>query len=175
MPATPYGIEQGILYFSTVTAGATPAAGNQLADVRGEPTVNITHASALWRGQDRFPKNAVLHTADARATIPGVTFDHSMALTKLMNGTNTAATTLHGGTAAARESKVVLNTKPLLGEYLWHGKMTSTGSTVQLLFHNAFITGVSPTLGATDFNTFDIDLTLLADGNGDVFSVFEAV
>jgi len=175
MPATPSAIEQGILYFSTVTAGATPVAANQLGETRGEPTMNITYASAVWRGQDRFPKNVVNHDGTVQITFPGMTFDHSQAIAKLMNGVNTAATTLHGGGAAARESKVTKNTKPLLGEWLYEGKQTATGSTIQILVHNAHLTGVSPSLGKTDFNAWDLQLQVLADASGDVVSVLEAV
>ena len=172
MSQTPFAIEQAILYFSTVTAGATPATANQVGEFRGEPTTNISHASALWRGQDRFAKNVALHDADASATIPGFTFDSSEVLTKFMNGTHTQATTLHGGSGAAREDKVSKNTKPLLGEWLIEGLNTADGKKVQILYHNAFLTGVNPTHSRTDFAVLDLNLTLLADGGGAVFSVF---
>ena len=172
MSQTPFAIEQATLYFSTVTGGATPAAANQVGEFRGEPVTNISHASALWRGQDRFAKTAVLHDADASASIPGFTFDSSEVLTKFLDGTHTSATTLHGGTATAREDKVSKNTKPLLGEWLIEGSNTDDGKKVQVLYHSAFLTGVGPTHGRADFASLDLSLTLLADGNGDVFSVF---
>ena len=174
MSQTPFAIDQAVLYFSTVSGGATPATANQVGEFRGEPVTNISHASALWRGQDRFAKNAVLHDADASATVPGFTFDASEVLTKFLNGTHTQATTLHGGSAAAREDKVAKNTKPLLGEWLIEGLNSADGKKVQILYHNGFLTGVGPTHGRTDFATLDLNLTLLADGNGDVFSVFHA-
>jgi len=173
MSETPYAIEQMTLYFSTVTAGATPAAANQVGEFRGEPVTNITHASALWRGQDRFAKNAVLHDADASATIPGFTFDSSEVMTKFSNGTFTAATTTHGGAYVGHEAKLTKNSKPLLGEWLLQGTKTDTGKIIQILYHNAFLTGIGPSHGRTDFNALDLNLTLLADAAGDVFSVFK--
>ena len=182
MSETPYAIEQMTLYFSTVTAGATPTAANLVGEFRGEPVTNITHASALWRGQDRFAKNAVLHDADASATIPGFTFDSSEVLTKFLNGTHTnpgSTSILHGSaphtisTNWASHDKAAKNTKPLLGEWLIQGLKSDTGKVIQILYHNAFLTGIGPTHGRTDFGTLDLNLTLLADAAGDVFSVFK--
>lgn len=173
MSQTPFAIDQATLYFSTTTAGATPATANQVGEFRGEPATNMTWGTALWRGQDRFAKNAVLHDADASATIPGFTFDSSEAMTKFLNGTFTAASTTHGGSYVGRESKVAKNTKPLLGEWLIQGTNTADGKVVQILYHNAFITSMSPTHGRSDFAALDLNLTLLADAAGDVMSVFQ--
>ena len=170
MSQTPFGVEQQILYFSTTAGGATPAVANQVGEFRGEPVINLTWANATWRGQDRFAKHSVRHDGDGSASIPGFTFDASEAITKFLNGTHTQATTLHGGSAAAREDKVAKNTKPLSGEWVIEGLNTADAKKFQIILHNAFLTGVNPTIGRTDFAATDLALTLLADASGDVVS-----
>jgi hypothetical protein len=173
MPRTPFAIEQAALYFSTTTGGATPVAANAVGNFEGEPSVSITWASAQWRGQDRFAAHAVMHDADASATIPRFSFDSSEVAAKFIDGTNTAATTLHGGAAAATEVKIGKNSKPLMGEWLLEGTMANSGTLkVQVLFHKAYITGLSPTFGGNDFVATDLNLVLLQDASGDVMSVF---
>ena len=174
MAQTPLGLTQATLYFSTTTGGATPATANAMGEFRGEPVVNITQASATWRGQDRVAKHVIMHDTDITATIPGFTFDSSEVLAQFADGTHTSATTTHGGSQAAREDKWAKNTKFLEGEWLLEGKSTEDETkVVQLLFHQAFMTGANPTVGRTDFATLDLNLTLLQDASGDVFSVYQ--
>jgi len=168
----PYGVEQLVLYFNTLTAGATPVAANLIGEFRGEPTISDVSATATWRGQDRVAKHVVFHDREVSMTIPGFSFDSSVAMAKLMNGTHTSATTLHGGAAAAREDKLSTNSKPLKGEWLLHGTNTADDKIFQVLVHNGFATSVNPTVARTDFSTMDINLTLLADASDDVWSIF---
>lgn len=172
--ANPYGVEQMALYFSTVAGGATPVAGNLIGEFRGEPSISDVSASAKWRGQDRVASRVVLHDRDVSMTIPGFSFDSSVNMAKLVNGTHTSATTLHGGAAAARQDKLSKNSKPLTGEFLIEGTNTDDGNTFQIRVHNAYATSVNPTLARTDFATLDLNLELLADSSGDVWSVYNA-
>jgi|TARA_Y100000034_G_scaffold88799_1_gene106645 hypothetical protein len=168
----PFGVEQMALYFSTTAGAATPVAGNLIGEFRGEPTISDVSASAMWRGQNRVASYAVFHDRDVSMTIPGFSFDSSVAMAQLMNGTHTSASTLHGGAATAREDKVAVNSKPLDGEFLIEGLNTGDGFKFQILAHKAFITSVNPTIARTDFATMDVNLTLLADDSNDVWSIF---
>lgn len=168
---TPYGVEQQKLYFSTVTAGATPVAGNQLGDFSGEPSISDVSAVAVWRGQDRVGKNVIFHDREVSASVPGMVFDSSLALAKLMNGATTTSTTLHGGAAQATTDKVTVNSRPLQGEFLIEGLNTEDDKKFQVLMHNAFITSVSPTISRQDHATMDVSLTLLADSSNDVWEI----
>lgn len=169
---TEFGWEQAKLYFSTVAGGATPVAANQLATFRGEPQHNETFSNVFWRGQDRRRSRVLTHDIDGTVTIPGVTFDSSAVLTKLMNGTATGATTLHGGAAAATEDKITTQTKPLSGEWLLEGLKTADGKKFQVLIHNAILSGIAPNLTRQDFMTVDLNLDVMVDSSGDEISYF---
>lgn len=168
---TPYGIEQMQLYFSTTAGVATPAAANLVGEFRGEPSISDVSATAVWRGQDRVGKNAIFHDREVSMTVPGFSFDSSVVMTKFLNGTQTTSTTLHGGSAAARSDKLTVNSNPLTGEWLIEGLNTEDGKKFQVLAHSGFMTSVNPTLGRTDFSVLDVNLTLLADSNNDVWEI----
>ena len=173
MPRTPYAIEQAALNFSTTAGAATPVAANAVGNFEGDPSANLTWASATWRGQDRFAAHAIMHDAEGSATIPRFSFDSSEVMAKFIDGTNTGATTLHGGGAAATEVKITKNSKPLMGEFLLEGTLANSSPLkVQVLFHKAFITGLSPTFSGGDFAATDLNLVLMQDAAGDVISVF---
>lgn len=173
MPAeNPFGVEQMALYFATVAGGATPVAANLVGEFRGEPTISDVAASATWRGQDRTPSYVVFHDRDVSMTIPGFSFDSSITMAKFWNGTQTGATTLHGGAAVARSDKLTVNSKPLDGEWCIEGLNTGDGKKFQILAHKAFITSINPTIARTDFASTDLNLTLLADASDDVWTIF---
>jgi len=170
----PYGVEQMALYFSTTAGAATPAAANLIGEFRGEPTISDVSATATWRGQNRVAKHVVFHDREVSMTVPGFSFDSSVTMAKLFDGTHTSASTLHGGAATAREDKMTINSNPLAGEYLIHGTNTDDAETFQVLAHNAFATSINPTIARTDFSTLDLNLTLLADAANDVWSIFQS-
>ena len=163
------------LYFATTAGAATPAAGNLVGAFRGEPTISDVAASATWRGQNRAPSHVVFHDRDISMTIPGFSFDSSVAMAQFWNGTHTSASTLHGGAATAREDKVTVNSKPLDGEWLIEGLNTGDGKKFQILAHKGFVSSINPTIARTDFATMDLNLTLLADASDDVWSIFHAL
>jgi hypothetical protein len=171
--ANPYGIEQWALYFSTVTAGATPAAANRVGQFRGEPSVNVTEAQQLWRGQNRFASNVLFHDGEATMTVPGFSFDSSEVLGKFWNAT-TGATTTHGGSYSGTKQTLSKNTRPLVGEWLLEGLNTDDGKVVQWRAHKGFITTIHPSGPRTDFAAMDLNITLLADAGGDLLSFHKA-
>lgn len=169
----PYGVEQWALYFNTVAAGATPAAANLVGQFRGDPALNVTAATALWRGQNRFATNVLFHDSEASLTVPGFSFDSSEVLGKFWNGGTGAATT-HGGSYAGTQQKLSKNTKPLTGEWLIEGINSDDAKVMQWRVHKGFITAINPTGTRTDFSSMDLTITCIADSSGDLVQFHNA-
>ena len=172
---SPFGVERMALYFHTAAGAATPAVGNLIREFRGEPTISDVSANAMWRGQNRVAKYVVFHDREVSMSIPGFSFDSSIAMAKLYNGTTTAADTLHGGGGTARSDKLTVNSRPLDGEWLIDGVNTADAKTFQVLAHKAFITSINPTIARTDFSTMDLNLSLLADASDEVWTIYHAL
>jgi len=158
----------GAVYADEASVSAISA--KEIAQFRGQVSLDISFESEVRSGRDRFGKTLYYHTGIAKLTFEEMMFKPS-SLNLLWDINTNSSGTLNDGSSLATTYQVSQNSHPSYLQVLFQMTKTDDGKRLEIEADRAVCQSLNIPFSKSDLSVFNCEWVLLGDSSGSVVKV----